>query len=434
MAARTITWGELDRRADNLARWLLGAGVDRQDKVALYLYNCSEYLEATFACFKIGLVPVNTNYRYADDELVYLWENADAVVVVFHGAFVERIEGIRRPGPAGEGLAVGRRRDGGLSAVGRALPGGGRDHRCRRTAGGTTGSAPRGVAVPTTSTCSTPAGPPACPRASCGARTTSSPASTAPGSGATPTTGGPTTCGPSWPRSGPGMTLLPACPLMHGTGGFTSHRVPQRGRPGGHPHLPALRPDRAARHRRAGEGQRAGHRGRRLRQAHPGRPRRPPRPVGPEQPGRHHLVGGDVERGDQAGPAPPPPGHAAGGRLLLVRGHRHGQLGVVGELGRPHRPSSPWAPRCGSSTPTARTSSPVRAERRAGPGRPHPPRLLQGRGQDGGHLPDHRRRSATRCPATTPRSDADGSIHLLGRGRWSSTPAARRSIPKRSKR
>ena len=40
-------------------------------------------------------MPINTNYRYADDELVYLWENADVVAVVFHGVFVERIEGIR---------------------------------------------------------------------------------------------------------------------------------------------------------------------------------------------------------------------------------------------------------------------------------------------------------------------------------------------------
>ncbi len=99
---------EFDRRADNLARWLLGAGVGHQDKVALYLYNCPEYLEATFACFKIGLVPINTNYRYADDELVYLWENADTVAVVFHGTFADRIEGIRDRVPGMQALALGR--------------------------------------------------------------------------------------------------------------------------------------------------------------------------------------------------------------------------------------------------------------------------------------------------------------------------------------
>ncbi|MCB0957020.1 MAG: AMP-binding protein, partial [Ilumatobacter sp.] len=37
-----------------------------------------------------GLVPVNTNYRYTEDELEYLWTNADAVAVIFHGTFTER--------------------------------------------------------------------------------------------------------------------------------------------------------------------------------------------------------------------------------------------------------------------------------------------------------------------------------------------------------
>ena len=93
--SHTRTWREFDQRADNVGRWLLGRRRRREDKVALYLYNCPEYLEASYAAYKCGLVPINTNYRYADDELVYLWENADAVAVVFHGVFVERIEGIR---------------------------------------------------------------------------------------------------------------------------------------------------------------------------------------------------------------------------------------------------------------------------------------------------------------------------------------------------
>jgi fatty-acyl-CoA synthase len=92
---RTVTWTDFDRRADAVARALLGFGVGKQDKVAHYLYNCPEYLESTFAIFKVGLVPVNTNYRYTDDELAYLWENADAAVVIFHGTFVDRIEGLR---------------------------------------------------------------------------------------------------------------------------------------------------------------------------------------------------------------------------------------------------------------------------------------------------------------------------------------------------
>ncbi len=86
---RMWTWAEFDRRADGVARALLAAGARRQDKVVHYLYSCPEYLESMFGFFKAGLVPVNTNYRYTTDELVYLWTNSDAVAVVFHGAFAE---------------------------------------------------------------------------------------------------------------------------------------------------------------------------------------------------------------------------------------------------------------------------------------------------------------------------------------------------------
>jgi acyl-CoA synthetase (AMP-forming)/AMP-acid ligase II len=92
---RRVSWRDFERRADGVARTLLSADTTQQDKVAVYLYNVPEYLEAMFAAFKAGLVPVNTNYRYRDDELVYLWDNADAIAVVFHGTFAETIERIR---------------------------------------------------------------------------------------------------------------------------------------------------------------------------------------------------------------------------------------------------------------------------------------------------------------------------------------------------
>ena len=69
---RQVTWREFERRADGVAAALLDAGLQRQDKVALYLHNAPEYLESAFAALKAGLVPVNTNYRYTGDELVQL--------------------------------------------------------------------------------------------------------------------------------------------------------------------------------------------------------------------------------------------------------------------------------------------------------------------------------------------------------------------------
>jgi acyl-CoA synthetase (AMP-forming)/AMP-acid ligase II len=92
---RRLTWADLDARANGVAAALLDAGLGRQAKVAQYLYNCPEYLEAVFACFKAGLAPVNTNYRYTEDELVYLWDNSDAEAVIFDVEFTERIEAVR---------------------------------------------------------------------------------------------------------------------------------------------------------------------------------------------------------------------------------------------------------------------------------------------------------------------------------------------------
>jgi fatty-acyl-CoA synthase len=92
---RRLSWSDLDRRANGVAATLLDRGATEQDKVAQYLYNAPEYIESMFAAFKAGLVPINTNYRYMDEELVYLWDNADCVAVVFHGVFTETIERIR---------------------------------------------------------------------------------------------------------------------------------------------------------------------------------------------------------------------------------------------------------------------------------------------------------------------------------------------------
>jgi len=97
---RRFTWTELSRRADALATAFLAAGVSRQDKVANYLYNGPEYVEAFFGTLKAGLVPVNTNYRYGPDELTYLWDNADAVAVVFDASFTELVDQVRPRVPA----------------------------------------------------------------------------------------------------------------------------------------------------------------------------------------------------------------------------------------------------------------------------------------------------------------------------------------------
>jgi acyl-CoA synthetase (AMP-forming)/AMP-acid ligase II len=89
------TWAEFDERASRLAAAFVDAGLGHDSKIGLYLYNGNEYLESQFAAFKMRGVPVNVNYRYLDDELVYLLDNADAEALVFHSSLADRVARIR---------------------------------------------------------------------------------------------------------------------------------------------------------------------------------------------------------------------------------------------------------------------------------------------------------------------------------------------------
>jgi fatty-acyl-CoA synthase len=97
--ARRRTWRELDDRAARLAAALAGAGLGPDAKVASYLYNGNEYLEGLFATFKMRGVPVNVNYRYLEDELVYLLDNSDAEALLFHASLGERVARVRDRAP-----------------------------------------------------------------------------------------------------------------------------------------------------------------------------------------------------------------------------------------------------------------------------------------------------------------------------------------------
>ena len=96
---RVISWREFDRRANALAADLIAAGLGHQAKVAAYLHNGPQYLETYIGAFKGGFAPVNTNYRYGHDEIVYLFDNADAEAVVFHSAFDALVEAVRHELP-----------------------------------------------------------------------------------------------------------------------------------------------------------------------------------------------------------------------------------------------------------------------------------------------------------------------------------------------
>lgn len=86
------SWSQYERRAAQLASALTAAGLQPDSKLALYLYNGNEYLESQFAAMKQRCVAVNINYRYLDDELLYLLENSDSEVLIFHSSLGDRVQ------------------------------------------------------------------------------------------------------------------------------------------------------------------------------------------------------------------------------------------------------------------------------------------------------------------------------------------------------
>jgi len=109
---RRLSWAEVNDRTRRLADVLRqhGLGCQRerpelrswesgQDHVGLYLYNGNEYLEGMLGAYKARLAPFNVNYRYVDEELEYLFDNADAKAVIYHASFAPRLARIREKLP-----------------------------------------------------------------------------------------------------------------------------------------------------------------------------------------------------------------------------------------------------------------------------------------------------------------------------------------------
>ena len=107
-AHRSVSYGEFNQRSRRLANYLLGLGFgcyrerhdlqpwqSGQDHVGLYLYNCTEYLEAEFGILKSRSVAININHRYVEKELLYLFLDASLRAVVFHSVFAPQIAKIR---------------------------------------------------------------------------------------------------------------------------------------------------------------------------------------------------------------------------------------------------------------------------------------------------------------------------------------------------
>ncbi len=88
------TYAQMEERANRLAHHLQAQGVGPGDHVGIYAYNSVEWVETLWAVFKVRAVWVNINYRYVEDELAYLFDNADLKALVYQREFAPRVRGV----------------------------------------------------------------------------------------------------------------------------------------------------------------------------------------------------------------------------------------------------------------------------------------------------------------------------------------------------
>ncbi|MBU3705330.1 MAG: acyl-CoA synthetase [Mycobacterium sp.] len=105
---RRLTYAQMDARIDGIAHYLvtrgLGCHTERdelaghesgQDHMGLYLRNGNEYLEAMVAGYRARVAPFNVNYRYVEEELLYLLADSKARALVYAAEFAPCVQAIR---------------------------------------------------------------------------------------------------------------------------------------------------------------------------------------------------------------------------------------------------------------------------------------------------------------------------------------------------
>lgn len=110
---RRVSYAQLAERTRRLANALVDRGLrvrrerselapweSGQDHLGLYLHNGNEYLEGMLGAYRARVAPFNVNYRYVEDELVYLLDDARADALIYHSTFAPRVDAVRARVPS----------------------------------------------------------------------------------------------------------------------------------------------------------------------------------------------------------------------------------------------------------------------------------------------------------------------------------------------
>ena len=90
-----LTFGQMEGRANRLARALKEMGVKPGDRVAILQTNCFQFGEMLYAIGKIAGIFVNLNFRLRGEEVSYILNNCQPKVLILGERYGELIQGIR---------------------------------------------------------------------------------------------------------------------------------------------------------------------------------------------------------------------------------------------------------------------------------------------------------------------------------------------------
>ena len=90
-----LTYKELDARSNKAANALKKLGIKKGSHIGIYAFNCVEWLEIMLGAYKLCAIPININYRYVEEELKYLIDNADMEAIFYHKQFSNKLKNIK---------------------------------------------------------------------------------------------------------------------------------------------------------------------------------------------------------------------------------------------------------------------------------------------------------------------------------------------------
>ena len=100
VVGQEITYRQFHSKVRQAAGMFRGLGIERGDRVCLFLPNVPEFHYCWFGLSLLGAISVPVNVAYRRDEAAYIFDNAGADAVVAHHSLVEIAEAAARLSPS----------------------------------------------------------------------------------------------------------------------------------------------------------------------------------------------------------------------------------------------------------------------------------------------------------------------------------------------